>query len=326
MSSLHGRRMLVAAAGLAVGCKGAWVAAGCFELPSFGGRTAAAAAHEAAYQPPYPVNPDNSRVFFDVAADGELLGRVEFEVFDDDSPSLAANFKALSLGYMYGLPVRTKHPTKNRKHGDAKQLTYKNTMFHSVEPGYIIQGGDNQLYNGKGGESYTGKIILDCFRGKGGRIVGPGCLCTVNHGRNTNKSQFFVSLRAIPHLNGRNSVFGQVVSGWDVVCRMEELGTSSGKPRQQLSVAACGILKQKSGLLYDSEDPFSVPPSEDWRQKGAANLGNIAAEPINMAENSLFNTDWIAPTWLFDMRGGDGTGAANRSVSELSADPSMTGC
>eukprot|EP01059_Diplonema_ambulator_P005863 TRINITY_DN1564_c0_g1_i4.p1 TRINITY_DN1564_c0_g1~~TRINITY_DN1564_c0_g1_i4.p1 ORF type:complete len:300 (+),score=51.79 TRINITY_DN1564_c0_g1_i4:29-901(+) len=220
------------------------------------------------YTPPCPINPDNSIVYFDINADDKLLGRVEFEVFDDVSPLLATNFKALSYGYVLGYPIVSKHPTRGKRHGDKRLMSYHNTLFHKVVPGFIAQGGDNELYNGRGGESYSGENLKDCFRGKCGTIM-EGSLCMASHARNANRSQFFIAFAPIPHLSGKNSVVGQVISGWDVIKEIETYGSVSGYPTREISVCHLSYLP----------DPFHVSAGKLF-QTGRLDYRNYRNGPI----------------------------------------------
>ena len=188
------------------------------------------------YTPPFPVNPENSVVFFDIAAEEEELGRVEIELFDDCSPALAINFKALCHGYMYGRAIASKQLGKQRSGRQRKFLRYEGTIFHNVQPGYICVGGDNEFFDGTGGESYCGDQLMDCFRDKGGKIPGPGCVCMVTHTRKAVRSQFMFTYRALPHVERRNSTVGQIISGWDVIEKMQGMATASGKTRKEISV------------------------------------------------------------------------------------------
>eukprot|EP01063_Lacrimia_lanifica_P022753 TRINITY_DN30286_c0_g1_i1.p1 TRINITY_DN30286_c0_g1~~TRINITY_DN30286_c0_g1_i1.p1 ORF type:complete len:370 (+),score=95.59 TRINITY_DN30286_c0_g1_i1:52-1161(+) len=272
------------------------------------------------YTPPFERNKENGVVYLDLAENGVPIGRVEVEVFDDQSPLLAVNFKALSTGFWKGLPIMTKSLMQHRNHGDKKQITYLNTPFFQVKPGYMAVGGDTKTYIGKGGESFCGEMLRDSFKGKGGKIPGPGCVCAVNHGRHTNQSQFFISYRALPHLEGRNSCFGQVVSGWEVLKYMESTSSTSGMTKNEITIQHCGIVKHKSGSMFDPYDPIAVTKQvEEWTQKGASNLSNVSAPEINHLERRMMSYDYIAPTWMFD---------ANRdktkSLAELSADPAPT--
>ena len=61
-----------------------------------------------------------------------------------------------------------------------------------------------------------------------------------NAGRNTNGSQFFLCTAATPHLDGKHVVFGQVVKGYDVVQKIEAVGSPSGKTSAKVVISDCG--------------------------------------------------------------------------------------
>ncbi|KAB0390731.1 hypothetical protein E2I00_014079, partial [Balaenoptera physalus] len=123
-------------------------------------------------------------VFFDIAIDGEPLGRVSFEVrdletknyvnrlelFADKVPKTAENFHALSTG--------------------EKGFGYKGSCCHRIIPGFMCQSGDFTCHNGTGGKSIYGEKFDDeNFLLK---HTGPGILSMANAGLNTNSSRFFI--------------------------------------------------------------------------------------------------------------------------------------
>ena len=161
------------------------------------------------------------KVYFDVSIGDEPAGRVVIGLFGDVAPKTVENFKQLASG--------------------AKGFGYENSIFHRVIPNFMIQGGDFQRGDGRGGYSiYGGKFADETFAVP---HVGPGVLSMANAGPNTNGSQFFITTAATPWLNGRHVAFGNVIEGMSVVRAIEANPTGPGdKPLKQVRVVASGVL------------------------------------------------------------------------------------
>ncbi len=95
----------------------------------------------------------------------------------------------------------------------ARDGFYDGVTCHRVIPDFMVQGGD-PTGTGSGGPGYKFRDEADAMELK---HDGPGVLSMANAGPNTNGSQFFITHRATPHLNGRHAVFGKVIEGMDVV-------------------------------------------------------------------------------------------------------------
>ncbi len=120
------------------------------------------------------------------------MGDIEIELFARKVPKTVENFVGL-----------------------ATTGKYNNVIFHRVIPDFMIQGGD-PTGTGRGGVSFWGGKFEDEFDTSLHHDK-PGILSMANAGPNTNGSQFFITLVPTPWLDGKHSIFGEVISGMDVV-------------------------------------------------------------------------------------------------------------
>lgn len=104
----------------------------------------------------------------------------------------------------------------------------------------MLQGGDFTHGTGTGGESiYGAKFNDENFKVK---HVKEGYLSMANAGPNTQSSQFFITTVATPWLDGKHVVFGKVLEGYEVVEKVEAVGSQSGKTSKVVTIAASGEL------------------------------------------------------------------------------------
>lgn len=100
------------------------------------------------------------------------------------------------------------------------------------------QGGDITNSDGTGGKSiYGSKFEDENFDVK---HTGPGILSMANRGRDTNSSQFFITLKKAEHLDFKHVAFGRVQEGMEVVQQMGALGSKGGKPTKTIVITDCG--------------------------------------------------------------------------------------
>lgn len=178
-----------------------------------------------------------------------------------------------------------------------KPLTYRNSTIHRVIPKFVVQGGDVSqqsiagrscvlvvVYqcshvciiavtiicflitrqfvfgNGSGGESiFNGKKFKDERPGLMLKHYRRGLLSMGNSGKNSNTSQFFITFEKAPQCDGKHVIFGQVVSGWDVLDALENTGRPNTEiPQAPIKITDCGawvpLQTPGAGYWYDQPD------------------------------------------------------------------------
>jgi len=142
------------------------------------------------YSTPPPMKIDTSKQYNAIIETEK--GNLVLELFAGDVPLTVNNFVFL-----------------------AREGFYDGTTFHRVIPGFVAQGGD-PTGTGTGGPGYT---FADEFTDQ---THVAGALSMANAGSNTNGSQFFITYTPQHHLDGKHSVFGQLVNGMDVLEEIEQ--------------------------------------------------------------------------------------------------------
>ena len=141
-------------------------------------------------------------------------GDVVVLLFEDKAPKTVANFVGLATG--------TKEWTDPKSRQQVKRPLYNGTIFHRVIPDFMIQAGD-PLGNGTGGPGFR---FEDEFHPEL-KHSKAGILSMANAGPNTNGSQFFITMKVTPWLDGKHSVFGEVVKGQEVVSAIANMPRDS---------------------------------------------------------------------------------------------------
>lgn len=151
-------------------------------------------------------------------------GRVTIELFRE-APKATENFRCLCTG----------ERGKGKKSG--RPLHYQGTCFHRIVTGFVCQGGDVAKGDGSGGDSIYGgpfKPEKPALKLKHDDV---GVVSMAS----SNESQFFITLAPAPQCDHKHVVLGKVVSGLDILKRIDaEAASADGAPRVPVRISACG--------------------------------------------------------------------------------------
>jgi cyclophilin family peptidyl-prolyl cis-trans isomerase len=158
------------------------------------------------------------------------MGAIQLKLFEKEAPITVKNFVALARG------------TKAWKDPKTGQMVtrplYAGTIFHRVIPGFMIQGGD-PMGTGMGDPGFT---IPDEFV-PSLKFDIPGRLAMANIGQpHTGGCQFFITEVPTPHLNGKHTIFGQVIEGQDLVTKIAHVpANAENKPLTPVKIVSIAI-------------------------------------------------------------------------------------
>ena len=153
----------------------------------------------------------NPRVFFSVAKNGQNVGEMEFELFNNRSPQLVEHF--------------TEYVTGTKASG----ASFQGSKLAGY-PGFAVTGGE---------------LEHDCTAAQPDenldtRHYKRGMLTLRNSGDNSNSSRFMITLDRTENLNGYQNVIGEIVSGEEVLAEIEKNLTRHGHAKEELIISACG--------------------------------------------------------------------------------------
>jgi cyclophilin family peptidyl-prolyl cis-trans isomerase len=146
-------------------------------------------------------------------------GDIELELFENEAPNTVKNFIYLvQKGFYDGL------------------------TFHRVLAGFMAQGGD-PMGNGKGGPRYS--IACECYE-PNHRLHFRGDLSMAHAGRDTGGSQFFLTFVPTPNLDGLHTVFGRVISGMDVLAKIQRRDPDAKDPPRPDKIIQATVVRKRA--------------------------------------------------------------------------------
>lgn len=148
-------------------------------------------------------------------------GTVTIELYVNHAPKTCKNFEQL-----------------------AQRGYYNGTIFHRIIPDFMIQGGD-PTGTGRGGSSIYGEKFADEIS-PSLKHTGAGILSMANSGKDTNGSQFFITLAPTPWLDGKHTIFGRIKTGMKVVQKTGAVKTSGDdRPLDEVSIVKAYIVEKE---------------------------------------------------------------------------------
>src|ERR1700677_2319630 len=156
-------------------------------------------------------------------------GPVVIRLFPDHAPKTVRNFVELAEGGKQWTDPRNGRPTTDK--------LYDGTIFHRVIPDFMIQGGD-PLGSGRGGPGYK---FADEFH-PDLAFDRPYPLAMADSRAGTNRSPFVITVGPTPWLNGKHTIFGEVIEGADVVDLISRVKTASqDKPAEDVTIESVTV-------------------------------------------------------------------------------------
>jgi cyclophilin family peptidyl-prolyl cis-trans isomerase len=153
------------------------------------------------------------RAYLSLSVSGEPIGKVIIELANDVVPQTAGKFLRMCESTGEG--------------------SLRNTSFHNITKGCFLGAGEDLGVS-------TGRFADENFALQYSEA---GVVGMANGGLDSNDTQFFISLKALPHLNGRNVAFGKVVEGMDVIVKASNVFSIKGTPLKKIEISECGKMQ-----------------------------------------------------------------------------------
>jgi len=172
------------------------------------------------------------------------MGVIEARLFASKAPKTVSNFVEL-----------------------ARKGFYDGIIFHRVIPDFMVQTGDPKG-DGTGGPGYSfaDEIAPDLKHDKA------GILSMANAGPDTNGSQFFITVKATPHLDGRHAVFGEVTKGLENIIAISKVKTVNDRPEKPVKMEKVEIIGDFKPVAFEKIKELSI---DDLRKMAQAPVDKL---------------------------------------------------
>jgi peptidyl-prolyl cis-trans isomerase A (cyclophilin A) len=221
-------------------------------------KKAAAPVAKKTAEPPPPPRPDGLYVTIALTHMGQPVGKIVGKLYEKESPVTVRNFVDLALGKKAWL-----NPKTGRR---AAVPLYNGLTFHRVIPDFMIQGGDPNG-DGTGG---TEPIVDEFYPTL--EFNKAGLFAMANSGPRTGSCQFFITEKATPWLNGRHTIFGEVVEGQELVGSLARVPRGpNDRPNDPIVMQKVTITRYPLGApLWPNEPAATKKTSAAPAKKAAA--------------------------------------------------------
>jgi len=211
-------------------------------------------------KPAAPARPPGLYANFAISEGPKPMGAIVIKLFEKESPITVKNFTDLAQG--------RKAWTVQETGAKGTKPFFNGLTFHRVIPGFMIQGGD-PLGNGTGGtETIPDEFHPDLKFDIAGRLA------MANRGPNTGSCQFFITEAPTPHLTGRHTIFGQVVSGQELVDRIARVPRGpNDQPNTPIIMSRVTIQRVGAATPAAKPKPTTAPTAKPTTTTPAAKTG-----------------------------------------------------
>eukprot|EP00948_MAST-09A_sp_MAST-9A-sp1_P002234 g2234.t1 len=186
----------------------------------------------------------NTTIFFDIAVQGSLVGRVEITLREDLLPKTCNRIKT------HCMKRAMDHSNSNALSKECLPPAYEGSVIHRIEPGIGMQGGrinDIGDYEEEEGMAKVQDFTETYYDDENFSLAHShaGIVTLANSGPNSSSSsEFYICMQPSPWLDGKHTAFGEVSNGMDVLERIEKLACNvDGKMRFRVVIVKAGIVQ-----------------------------------------------------------------------------------